>query len=120
MTYPQKVKHLEEVIEMLEKEVETLRMQLAACGVIAMCNTKESFVRNQLPQDSPYRCASYEDCENAALREIDLLEINAELLEALEAIVEAWFSEAPDSLEIFGKALDYAKVVIAKAKETIK
>ena len=116
MTYPQKVKHFEEVIEMLEKEVETLRMQLAACGVIAMCNTKESFVRNQLPQDSPYRCASYEDCENAALREIDLLEINAELLEALEKLHELYYVEEEEIFKRWGPAHEKARAAIEKAK----
>ena len=88
MTYPEKVKHLEEEIDRLEKEAEILRMQLVACSIISMSNTKTSFVFNQLPLDSPYRCASYENCENSVLREIDLLERNAELLAALEKVIE--------------------------------
>lgn len=41
-------------------EVETLRLQLAACGVAAMCNTADSAARQRLAPDSPYRSGSYE------------------------------------------------------------
>ena len=70
MTYPEKINHLEEVIEMMERK--------------------------------------------AVLREIDLLERNAELLEALE--------NCRDVLEDFGhivpflQALEQARAAIAKAK----
>lgn len=58
----------------VQEELETLRMQLAACGVAANCNTystrkelKESIVRS-----SPYWSVSYQDVLDAVDREIVL------------------------------------------------
>jgi len=54
----------------LEKECELLRMQLAACGMIALSNTESSLktqTENMLPE---YLCASVQDVINAVKREI--------------------------------------------------
>jgi hypothetical protein len=53
-------------------EAENLRIQLAACGVIAMCNTPESAKLQRPPEDSPYWCASLRDVANAVDREMKL------------------------------------------------
>lgn len=45
----------------LGTEVETQRIQLAACGVAALCNTPESAEKNRLAPDSKYRSGSYDD-----------------------------------------------------------
>lgn len=60
-------------------EVDTLRMQLAACGVVAMCNTPESAAKHRLSADSQYRCASYNDVEKLVDREMALRAKVAEL-----------------------------------------
>lgn len=70
----------------LGPDIERLRMQLAACGVAAMCNTKESMGTQRIGKDNPYWCASYGDVCNAVDREIALREENAALREALEWI----------------------------------
>ena len=54
----------------LEKECELLRMQLAACGMIALSNTESSLktqTENMLPE---YLCSSVQDVINAVKREI--------------------------------------------------
>jgi ribosomal protein L37AE/L43A len=64
----------------LGAEAETLRMALAACGVAAMCNTRESAAKHRLADDSPYRCASYNDVEKLVEREMALREQYDELV----------------------------------------
>lgn len=60
-----------ERLDALEAENERLRMQLAACGVVAMANTPESAgkTRDMLPE---YRSASCDDVARAVDREMDL------------------------------------------------
>jgi hypothetical protein len=62
---------MEEVIMKEEREIDTLRMQLAGCGVAAMQNTQES-VRGRITADSPYWSASYGDVCRAVDREMEL------------------------------------------------
>lgn len=57
-----------------EDELETLRLQLAACGVAAMCNTRESAKEQRITKDNPYWSASYQDVCNAVDREMALRE----------------------------------------------
>ena len=54
----------------LEQELETERMRLAACGVIALSNTADSAInaRDMLPE---YWSASAQDCASAVDREMD-------------------------------------------------
>ena len=54
----------------LEKEVERLRLQLAACGVVAMANTPESAAKAREMHDD-YRSASCEDVARAVDREME-------------------------------------------------
>lgn len=51
-------------------EIEQLRVQLAGCGVIAMCNTEESLA-TQMPEKGAYGwSASLAEVERAVRREI--------------------------------------------------
>ena len=61
---------LREKAARLEHELETERMRLAACGVIARANTENSAIqaRDMLPE---YRSASAQDCADAVDREMD-------------------------------------------------
>ena len=65
-------------------EVEQLRMQLAACGVAAMCNTPET-VAQRITRDSPYWSASYGDVCAAVDREMLL---RSQLAEAREKLAD--------------------------------
>ena len=63
-----------------QQEVETLRMQLAACGVAAMQDTEASRA-DRITRDSPYWTASYGD----VCRQVDaLIEARAQLAAARE------------------------------------
>ena len=57
------------LIDDKDREIETLRIQLAACGVAARQNT-ESTIKDRLTQDSPYWSGSYQDVCNAVDREM--------------------------------------------------
>ena len=61
---------LREKAALLEQELETERMRLAACGVIALANTANSAIqaRDMLPE---YWSASAQDCASAVDREMD-------------------------------------------------
>ena len=76
--------------------LETLRLQLAACGVAALSNTEKSS-SERISDDNPYWTASYKDVCNAVDREMKL---RTELLAAREAI-----SKIGGVVE-FGKELD--------------
>jgi hypothetical protein len=54
-----------------DAELETLRVQLAACGVAAMANTPAT-VAQRLSRDSPYWTASYGDVCRAVDKQIEL------------------------------------------------
>lgn len=56
-----------------EAELERERIRLAACGVAAMQNTKDSHGKNQVDKDSPYYSASYADVCAAVDREMSLM-----------------------------------------------
>lgn len=57
-----------------DKEIETLRMQLAACGVIALCNTPESLKQQGIGPDNPYYSDSYKQVESGVRREMLLMQ----------------------------------------------
>lgn len=58
-----------EVIER-DNEIDRLRMQLAACGVAALANTRESSALDRIPPSNPAYSASYADVCAAVEREI--------------------------------------------------
>lgn len=63
----------------LKVALETERLRLAACGVAAMQNTKESQGKNRVDKDSPYYSGSYANVCDAVDREMSLM---AQLSEA--------------------------------------
>lgn len=73
-------------IEKQQAEIEQLRVQLAGCGVAAMCNTRES-MQQQLCRKGDYGySASYQDVIDAVNREIALREENAALRKEVERL----------------------------------
>ena len=58
----------------IEAELEINRMQVVACGVAALANTRESAKQQRIPRDNPYWSASYSDVCNAVNREMVLRE----------------------------------------------
>jgi hypothetical protein len=68
------IENLGKRIKALEAKLETERMRLARCGVIAMANTPETAALFRIPKDSPDYSASMADVEAAVDREIALKE----------------------------------------------
>jgi hypothetical protein len=60
-------------IKMLERDLETARMQLAACATAALQNTAES-IAQRIGPDNPYYSAAYMDVCSAVDREVYLRE----------------------------------------------
>lgn len=60
----------------LKGELEQTRVQLAGCGVAALCNTRESMVKQIVGHDAYGYSASYQDVLDAVGREIKLREMN--------------------------------------------
>ena len=90
---------LREEVERLRDELETERMRVVACGVIALSNTRESAGR-QRKMHQKYRCASVIDVERAVDREMDLHEEVERLRAALDAlgvaIADAGYTWTPE------------------------
>lgn len=93
---------LREEVERLRDELETERMRVVACGVIALSNTRES-AESQRKMHQKYRCASVIDVERAVDREMDLHEEVERLRAALEV------TPAPVTLEAAEWAIDVFK-----------
>lgn len=72
--------------EALRKEIETLRIQLSACGVGAMSNTERAITENRIGRDNQYGSASLGDVYDAVDREIALRKENDELKEEIETL----------------------------------
>ena len=73
----------------MSEELEKLQMQLAACGVAALSNTRESAAAQRIGPDNQYWSASYGDVCKAVDREMDLrekLEAAAQRLKKLDAL----------------------------------
>ena len=82
-------------VEKLKDELETERMRLAGCGVVAMQNTVDS-AKERITQDSPYWSASYGDVCRAVDAEIlyrTQLEQANVILQRYEAELTAMVSE---------------------------
>ena len=78
-------KHME--AESLRQQLETERMRLAACGVVALSNTPESAAkaRDMLPE---YRSASCDDVAGAVDREMELRQQLASAQERIRGVKE--------------------------------
>ena len=81
-----KVPQLERELTAARGELETERIRLAACGVVAMADTKESRTkaREMLPE---YRSASLSDVERRVDECIELREQRDKLAEALNKMI---------------------------------
>lgn len=79
----------------LMREIEQIRLQLAACGVAAMCNTEESIDKQRIHKDSPYYTATYQDICNGIDRGMELRAKLAIAIEALEIYAHhhTWYNE---------------------------
>lgn len=58
-------------LEAKDREIEKLRIQLAACGVAALSNTRKAIEEQGIDKDNPYYSASYSDVCDAVNREIE-------------------------------------------------
>ena len=67
-----RIRNLELALEEKEKELETERMRLTACGVVARANTWDSARKWRIPKEHIFYSASLGDVEDAVNREMDL------------------------------------------------
>jgi hypothetical protein len=82
-------RRIEKETQRVEEELQ--RMKLGACGIAAMCNTKESAEATRITKDNPYWSPSYDDVCRAVDREMKLrdeLEFVQAELEAVKKILE--------------------------------
>lgn len=75
-----------EPTEELKEKIETLRLQLAACGVAAQCNTAESAKHTRVYKGDKYYSYSYQDVCNAVDREMSLHKEVYELKQEIERL----------------------------------
>ena len=100
--------------ERLRADLEQTRVQLAGCGVIAMCNTENS-LREQMPAPSSYGYSvSLADVERAVRREIALRAAATEALAVLTRLADsaAYWSEYDVPVGIVAE-IDEAKARLA-------
>lgn len=96
---PDRIERVLAELERLRAELETERIRLAACGVVAMANTPESAskAREMRPE---YRSASLDDVERAVDEQMRLRSENERLRAALDelgvAIVDAGYTWTPE------------------------
>ncbi|WJJ54962.1 hypothetical protein [Xanthomonas phage RTH11] len=67
-------------------EVEQLRVQLAGCGVVAMCNTRETLKQQMPSRESFGYSQSLQEVHDGVLREINERERAGAYREAIEKI----------------------------------
>lgn len=82
--YDSAVGGIKDLFEKQEQEIETLRMQLSACGVAALANTRETAAAQRVGREHPYWSDSYQLVIDAVDREMRLREEHAETKETLE------------------------------------
>lgn len=81
--------------EIRKEAIDQLRVQLAGCGVAAMCNTVESMEQQKVVEGDYGWSQSYQDVVTAVGREIELRAENERMREAIEAHISAFH---PDSI----------------------
>ena len=102
--------------ERLRADLEQTRVQLAGCGVIAMCNTENS-LREQMPAPSAYGYSvSLADVERAVRREIALRAAATEALAVLTRLADsaAYWSDYDVPVGLVAE-IDAAKARLAGA-----
>lgn len=103
-------------IQSLQTELETERMKLVACGVAAMCNTRQSAAEQRVMKCSPYYCASVGDVHDAVDREM-------KLREDLEASEDRAFRASEAHVITMGKfmeALDLLTEIVKGPADLVK
>ncbi len=109
-----------EIISQLKNQLETERMRLVACGVIAMSNTNDSLSK-VLDMHDDYKSASLNDVERAVRAEIRLREENALLRQVLEKIADPRKRDhsEPDAYTQLGCVMHMAEEVLEKTKKNV-
>jgi hypothetical protein len=108
--YVERQRNAEE-IERLKEELETERIRLAACGVIALSNTRDEAAK-QRAMKPEYWSASAGDVARAVDREMDLREAQAQ-----DAEHAAMFRWVRDSAKAYVTILGYLKPLMGEAFE---
>jgi len=94
-------------IAKLQEEIEHLRVQLAGCGVAAMCNTLESMEQQCVDRDAYGWSASYGDVLEAVKREIKYREaLKAQLALVDSNIITTWPDIAARLIAIAREAVE--------------
>ena len=100
------------LLEKMVEEIEQLRVQLAGCGVAALCNTNESMEQQRVnPGDYGYS-ASYQDVLNAVKREIKYRELLEKMAKTLEKS-----KEYLDEYRPHGHVLDQIEEALQEYRE---
>lgn len=102
-------------LEFLHAEAERLRMQLAACGVVALANTPETAALNR-SMHPDYMSASCQDVMRAVDREMTL---RAEV-EQLKAEAQAAPEDYPNLLRINREAAAHAEAESDKLRDALQ
>jgi hypothetical protein len=108
----------------LSDELETERMRLVACGVVAMANTTESAAKNREMHPS-YRSASCDDVARAVDREMTLRAEVERLREALEELCHVqvystgWDNGVTDSTGTMNEGAHWHSRAMDKARTAL-
>jgi len=81
-------------ITRLRDELETERLRLAACGVVALANTRES-AKQAREVHEHYLSGSLRDVESAVDREMQLREQRDSLMASLKFVINHWREFGP-------------------------
>ena len=65
---------VQKTLKPLKERLEQWRMEQTAISVMSYSNTREMFIKQQLPPDHKYRTPALKDVEHAIAREITLIE----------------------------------------------
>lgn len=94
-------------LRVVKEEAEHLRVQLAGCGVAAMCNTLESMEQQCVDRDAYGWSASYGDVLEAVKREIKYREaLKAQLALVDSNIITTWPDIAARLIAIAREAVE--------------
>ena len=94
-------------------EIEKLRVQLAGCGVAAMCNTEQSREQQKCVEGDYGWSQSYQDVVNAVGREIKLRDTLNDLLAVCKEVAGEAGRYWLDAQLRLGEAIDAAEKAIS-------